>query len=159
MYNKYMSKKSGFTLVEILIVVFIIGLLSSIILVGLSSFRARGRDARRVADLHLLQNGLELYFSKEGVYPDTNVTSAAGWSAFSNVLINAGIGVNAVSADPGAQSGRHYEYGVGLNGLNYVLKASLEDPNNPVLREDIHGNVYGINCDDSTTSGNYCIQF
>ncbi|MEK7114749.1 MAG: prepilin-type N-terminal cleavage/methylation domain-containing protein [Patescibacteria group bacterium] len=151
--------RKGFTLVEILIVIFIIGLLSSIVLVGLGSFRARGRDARRVADLHSLQNGLELYFSKEGIYPDTNVTSVAGWEVFSDKLINAGIGVNVVPADPAAPSGRYYEYGVNSDGLNYVLKATLEDPNNPVLREDIDGNVYGVNCNDSTTSGNYCIQF
>lgn len=154
-----MKNRKGFTLVEILIVIFIIGLLSSIVLVGLSSFRARGRDARRVADLHLLQNGLELYFSKEGVYPDTNVTSASGWEAFSDTIVNAGIGVNVVPADPAAPSGRHYEYGASGDLLNYVLKATLEDPNNPVLREDIDGNVYGVNCNDSTTSGNYCIQF
>ncbi len=153
------NPKSGFTLVEILIVIFIIGLLSSIVLVGLGSFRARGRDARRVADLHLLQNGLELYFSKEGVYPDINVTSVSGWDSFSDGLINAGIGVNVVPADPAAQSGRYYEYSASSDGLNYVLKATLEDPNNPVLREDIDGNIYGVNCDDSTTSGNYCIQF
>src|SRR3989344_3217427 len=60
--------KGGFTLIEILIVVSIIGLLASIIFVGLGSSRARGRDARRIADLSSIKTGLELYFSKNGRY-------------------------------------------------------------------------------------------
>jgi prepilin-type N-terminal cleavage/methylation domain-containing protein len=53
--------KKGFTLIEVLTVVAIIGLLASIVLVGLGSFRTRGRDTRRIADLRSTQNALELY--------------------------------------------------------------------------------------------------
>lgn len=154
-----MNKKSGFTLVEILIVIFIISLLSSIVLVGLGSFRARGRDARRIADLHSMQNALELYFSNQGVYPNATVNSQAGWLALGDVLKSAGIGVNSVPNDPASAAGKYYSYGISSDGLNYVLAAVLEDANNPVLREDVDGIVYNIDCNDSSTETNYCIQF
>ncbi|MEZ4156829.1 MAG: type II secretion system protein [Candidatus Paceibacterota bacterium] len=41
---KQLQSKKGFTLIEVLIVVGIIGILSSVILVGLNSSRSRARD-------------------------------------------------------------------------------------------------------------------
>jgi len=121
-----MSKK-GFTLIEILVVVAIIGLLASIILVGLGSFRARGRDARRIADLREVQNALELYFTKYGYYPQ-----GSSWSALTSALIGAGIGVNSIPNDPTTG----WNYGYCRSGTSqYVLAAYLEDITNPQLKQ------------------------
>lgn len=62
-------KKRGFTLIEILVVVFIIGLLASIIVVIMDKNRAAARDARRKADLRTIQNALESYYAINQVYP------------------------------------------------------------------------------------------
>lgn len=57
--NKLLSKK-GFTLIELLVVIAIIGILATIIVASFTSAQARGRDARRKADLDAVKKALEL---------------------------------------------------------------------------------------------------
>jgi prepilin-type N-terminal cleavage/methylation domain-containing protein len=148
-----MNKKQGFTLVEILVVVSIIGLLSSIVLVGLGSFRARGRDARRVADLRETQNALELYYGKFGGYPLTT------WDGLEKTLTDAEIGVTSISDDPLGGT-NHYKYG--SNGQSYVIGAKLEDANNQVLKDDVDGSggdTFSVECGTPTDDQYYCLRF
>lgn len=144
------NSKKGFTLVEILIVVTIIGILASIILVGLGNFRGRGRDARRIADLNQVQNALELYYTKFQRYPQANA-----WADLVTRLTSAQIGVSAIPNDPLAPSRANYLYGTSADFQNYVLGAGLEDPANPALRDAPQGTIYGINCGSQI----YCVQF
>ena len=81
-----METKRGFTLIEILVVIAVIGILASLILVGLSSVQKRGRDARRIADLREAQHALELYFTKNGKYPDTQ-----SWTDLTSALVQGGL--------------------------------------------------------------------
>ena len=62
-------KIRGFTLVELLVVVAIIGLLVGIIVPNLSDARASGRDARRVSDIKNIQLSLALYYNDNLHYP------------------------------------------------------------------------------------------
>lgn len=152
--------KKGFTLIELLIVVAIIGLLASVVLVGLGGFRARGRDARRIADLREVQNALELYYTKNNAYP---AVSGAGssWASLKTSLTGAGIGVTSISSDPLGGT-RTYQYSVSGNVQNYVLRADLEDSNNPALTDSPKGTITfadgttaTFNCDSPA----YCVQF
>ncbi len=69
------TNKKGFTLVELLVVVAIIGLLSTLAVVALGSARQKARDAKRLSDIKQVQTALELYFSDNNTYP---VVAAAG---------------------------------------------------------------------------------
>jgi prepilin-type N-terminal cleavage/methylation domain-containing protein len=62
-------RQAGFTLIELMVVIAIIGLLASIITVSLSSAQAKGRDAKRVADIRTIQLALEEYYNDNGNYP------------------------------------------------------------------------------------------
>ncbi len=140
----------GFTLIEILIVVAIIGLLSSVILVGLGSFRARGRDARRIADLREVQQALELYYLKN---PEQKYPNADSWENLKTTLVNYGIGVSNIPNDP-LSPDKTYQYGVDTaNYQSYVLAAVLEEES-PALK-DVDGNLYGVECEGLT----YCVRF
>ncbi len=146
-----LQKEKGFTLIELLIVIAIIGLLASVVLVGLGGFRARGRDARRIADLRETQNALELYYSKNSLYPA--ISGFESWTSLRTSLTGAGIGVAAISNDP-LFSSATYEYGVSSDQQSYVLKAVMEDSDNSALADDTDGTIHGLDCDDPT----YCVQ-
>ena len=57
-----LNSKKGFTLIEMLVVVAIIGLLSSVIIIGLGGSRAKARDAKRISDLRQIQSALEIAY-------------------------------------------------------------------------------------------------
>ncbi|TSC56728.1 MAG: hypothetical protein G01um101418_612 [Parcubacteria group bacterium Gr01-1014_18] len=61
--------QKGFTLVELLVVVSIIGLLSTLAIVALGSARVKARDAKRVSDIRQLQTAVELFYSDKNGYP------------------------------------------------------------------------------------------
>lgn len=64
-----MKKTDGFTLVELLVVISIISLLSSVVVASVNSARAKARDARRVSDLRQIVTALEFYYDTYGTYP------------------------------------------------------------------------------------------
>jgi len=66
-----MIYKKGFTLIEILVVIAIIGVLSA---VGLASYRSaneKARNSRRQADVQQLRSALEMYKTDKDTYPAT----------------------------------------------------------------------------------------
>jgi len=80
-------RTKGFTLIELMVVISIIGLLSSIILVSLNTARAKARDAKRISDLHNIQLALELYYDKYSTYKVTGTGSNGngnGWASYEN---------------------------------------------------------------------------
>ena len=63
------NKIKGFTLTELLVVVAIIGLLSSIVLASLNSARLKARDVKRLASIRQIQTAVEMYYDTNGTYP------------------------------------------------------------------------------------------
>lgn len=67
-----MNKKAGFTLLELLVVIGIIGVIVSLAAVAYSSAQKKSRDSRRQADMKSVQSALEVYYSENTyVYPTT----------------------------------------------------------------------------------------
>ncbi len=69
MIKKTKRSENGFTLLELLVVIGIIGLLASIIVVNLTGARKRARDTKRIADVRSMQTAVEEYYGKYGKYP------------------------------------------------------------------------------------------
>jgi len=67
--KKIINKQNGFSLVELLIVMFIIALLTGILLPNLMGARQRAKDAQRIGDVDAMKNGLRLYYNDFQSYP------------------------------------------------------------------------------------------
>jgi type II secretion system protein G len=63
--------QKGFTIIELLVVIVIIGILVALTLPNLFSAQARGRDTDRKNELKNLQQRLETYFNDNDGYPAT----------------------------------------------------------------------------------------
>lgn len=73
--RKRLNSKTGFTLVELLVVIAIIAILSVTAFVALGGQTGKARDARRLSDTAAIQNALELYFiNNNSQYPDDLAT-------------------------------------------------------------------------------------
>jgi type II secretion system protein G len=72
MTNKNLSQtkcQGGFTLIEILIVMVIIGILAAIGIGSFQSSQIKARDASRKSDLQQIGKALEAYYNDKGEYP------------------------------------------------------------------------------------------
>lgn len=80
-----MSKtKSGFTLVELLIVIVVIAILAAITLVAYNGVQAKARDSSRQSSVSTIAKALEVYYIDNGQYPialcSSSCTINGGWS-------------------------------------------------------------------------------
>ena len=69
--KKFIKKHiQGFTLIELIIVISIIGMLASLVIINYNSSRAKARDSKRKEDLSTYQSAVEAYFDDYNVYPN-----------------------------------------------------------------------------------------
>ena len=130
------NRKKGFTIIELLVVISIIGLLSTISVVSLNGARIKSRDAKRVSDISQLKTAIELYFNDQGYYPAEGVPVSLG-TGTKLVLCDVGFVASASSCNsnkiymgkvprnPGP-NGMEYTYTSITSSENYNLAYSLE---------------------------------
>ncbi|GIW64933.1 MAG: hypothetical protein KatS3mg092_0866 [Patescibacteria group bacterium] len=112
-----MNKKKAFTLLELLIVIIILGVLSSFITSNFLISLKKGRDARRKGDLEQIQRALELYYEDKRAYP-SNIS-------FGQSLTDTETGKIYMNKIPNDPSGNSYKYE--SDGTYYKLYACLEN--------------------------------
>ena len=76
---KIFSRKSGFTIVELLIVIVIVGILSTLVIITYNSIQARTRDSARIHSIKSLQKAVEAYYIENGQYP-LSANGSGNWA-------------------------------------------------------------------------------
>jgi prepilin-type N-terminal cleavage/methylation domain-containing protein len=127
--------KQSFTLIEILVVIVIVGILSSFILIGTSSFFESARDSQRKAEMTRLRNAI-WSASNMGVngYPTTpdqgsnsRATCCLGTGDTNCTNIESAIG-GAIPKDPSFKTGsKEYCYFYKSDGTTFDLYTMLEN--------------------------------
>lgn len=69
MQKRRVGNQAGFTIVELLIVIVVIGILAAITIVAFTGVQQRGRDNVRMQDVASIRKALELHKAEHGQYP------------------------------------------------------------------------------------------
>jgi len=118
-----MIKRSGFTLVELLVVISIIGILAMITSSTFITAQTKGRDIKRKAELASLVRALQMYYNDFGKFPDPSLVNlnTGGSLAANNYVYMAVLPVEQKLSD------KPYIYMVSPGFKSYNLFADLEN--------------------------------
>ncbi len=127
-------KQQGFTIVELLIVIVVIGILAALVITTFTGIQRKARDTERTTDIKALHSQIEAYYAQNGWYPalsDINTTTLKGLDA--DALKPSGSGGAAI--DSAATTTNKYSYvpspstctTAAGDCTSYVLSAKLED--------------------------------
>lgn len=118
--------KKGFTLIEILLVIIILGIISALITGNLITSLKKGRDARRKSDIQNIQKAVELYYDDKHVYPPSLPFGSALCETPACVS-GEKIYMQQIPVDP--VNGNNYFYETDSTGSLYKIYSCIEDAN------------------------------
>ena len=73
------KRSQGFTIVELLIVIVVIGILALLVITTYSGIQAKARNSKRQTDIQSVQTQLEAFFSQNGYYPSRTDMNDSSW--------------------------------------------------------------------------------
>jgi len=128
--------RSGFTLVELLIVVIILGILAGVVIPQFSSASIEAKEAAIMTDLAALRNAIDLYkVQHNDVYPGT-ISGTTNWANFTTHLTTQTDQAGAAGTDYGP----YLRTGVPRNPVNNLNTGTIGAV--PATADDASGWYY-----------------
>ena len=140
-----LRKQRGFTIIELLIVIAIIGILATLVLTNFQGAQAKGRDTVRQNDINAMYQKLEEYYNENGGYPNEAITIANAKTLFP------GIDEGAVTYEDSAGA----DVAISTTFTDGAALAATPDPDDTT--EYILA-LYGAGCDGATAT-NRCASY
>ena len=99
---KKMQAEKGFTIVELLIVIVVIGILAAIVIVAYNGIQDRSKNTKYQTDATALQKGAEAVNADLGSYPTGTdaATLTTSFNSSATFKVPSGVGVAYVTAAP-----------------------------------------------------------
>ncbi len=109
------NKRSGFTLIELIVVISILAIIAGAMIPRVASRMAQARDTRRLQDVKNIQTAIERFYIDKGRYPLPNANATyGGWDVthdgnFIQELMDTGY-LSELASDPVNDETYHYRY-------------------------------------------------
>lgn len=110
------KRDQGFTIVELLIVIVVIGILAALVITTYSGIQGKARDAKRQSDLQAVQTQIEAFYSNNGYYPSYANLSSSSWDTTNLKSLDQGAlhdpsnSATGITLSNTTTSGHNYEY-------------------------------------------------
>jgi prepilin-type N-terminal cleavage/methylation domain-containing protein len=75
----YKLKQQGFTIVELLIVIVVIGILAALVITTFTGIQQKARDTERTTDIKALHGQVEAFYAQKGFYPSLTDLNGSAW--------------------------------------------------------------------------------
>lgn len=145
----------GFTLVELLVVITIIGVLTTVVLVSLSTVNSRGKDAAIQSNLDGVRTQAQLYYNDNSGYgSNASLVSSTGdcTSGVAGTVFSDPRAAKQVAAANFANGGGSVTCNVAALGAAYAVYAQLPSISSPTTYFCVDSNGVGIRT--TTVPGN-----
>ena len=131
------QKQTGFTIIELLVVIVVIGILATVIIIAYNGAQDRARFASYRSDISRINDAIQVYFGEKGSYPyDASVGSTPGSSycitGTTSFMSNTGLAPSYINPMPKVSSvpnGTYYAYCWKGAGDEYKLIRLVSSPN------------------------------
>ncbi len=123
------ASSAGFTILEVLITIVVIGIISAITFVAYSGIQERSRDATRDSDVALIKIALEKYFAENSEFPDVCAGGDNSDCSANNLASSLRPYLPEIPQDPRFQDNPNAEYRYirgGTSGNAYALRVTNE---------------------------------
>ena len=126
-----MKINKGFSLIELLVVISIIGVLTTVLVMNFVGSRERARDAQKIQNLNNIKNALRMYYNDNQSYPDSWV-SFVGTTGYINGLGTSGFNYTPTLSRDGFVLTTGLEVGAGNEDINSQINCGITNPPNGV---------------------------
>ena len=126
---KKIKKNLGFSLIELLVVISIIGVLTAVLMMNLVGARERARDSQKIQDLNNLKSALRMYYNDNQTYPaDKSIILGSGFTGYATGLGDTSFLYNQLNGGDGFRISISLESGAGRDDTDSQIKCGITSP-------------------------------